>query len=93
MSSHFQRAAQIVARIDRVPLAAILEARRRVDRRRRHLAAYLAHVGAGQPLKQVAREAGLAPSSLREAVGKLEDRRDDPAFDAWLGNLERRIAA
>lgn len=86
-------AARIVARAERVPVTDVLNARGWPAKRRRHLATYLAVVGFNQPLKRVARAAGVGPYALRGAIGRIEDQRSSPAFDAWLSQLEAETCA
>lgn len=53
----------------------------------RRLALYLAHVGAGQPIKRLARQVGAAPSYVRRAVVTVEEWRDDAEFDSYVADL------
>lgn len=88
-----RRAARIVARAERVPVRDVLKARGWSAKRRRHLASYLAVVGFNQPLKRVARAAGVGAYTLRGAIGRIEDQRSSPEFDAWLTQLEEQTCA
>jgi hypothetical protein len=45
---------------------------------------YLAHTAAGQSLRQIARAAGEAPSTVCRRVRRIEARRDDPLVDEAL---------
>jgi hypothetical protein len=54
----------------------------------RHLAIYLAHVTLGHDLTRLAAAFGRDRASLRHALRRIEDRRDDPAFDRFVGSLE-----
>lgn len=44
-------------------------------------------------IKPVARLMGRQPSSIRYMCGRVEDRRDDAAFDAKLTAIEGELAA
>ena len=55
----------------------------------RHLAIYLAHVSFGLPLTIVAAGFARNRSTAAYAYRKIVDKRDDPAFDAALNDLER----
>lgn len=63
---------------------------RRELRGQRHLACYLATVGIGVPLSRTARVCAVDRMSIHRGLRRLEERRDDPAFDARLERLERR---
>ncbi|WP_439573093.1 helix-turn-helix domain-containing protein [Phreatobacter sp.] len=54
----------------------------------RHLAIYLAHVTLGHDLTRLAAAFGRDRASLRHALRRIEDRRDDPAFDLFVQALE-----
>lgn len=53
-----------------------------------HIQIYLVHVGFGLDLTILGRAAGRDRATLRHACAAVEDRRDDPRFDAVLGALE-----
>lgn len=59
----------------------------------RHLAMYLAHVAVGRQYLQVARLFGRDRSTVMSACAQIEDRRDDPTFDAHVSSLERLLNA
>ncbi|MGZ8362911.1 MAG: helix-turn-helix domain-containing protein [Caulobacteraceae bacterium] len=70
------------------------ETRRRAEAAlARQVAVYLAHIGFGWPLKRVAAAFARDRSTVSHACHVVEDRRDDPAFDAWLSELEDCVAA
>lgn len=73
-----------------VPIRALEGIRR--DRRpiceARHVAMYLAHVAFQLRLEDVARFFGRDRTSVGYAVRRVEDRRDDAAFDALLTRIE-----
>ncbi|MCC1492560.1 DUF6456 domain-containing protein [Cognatishimia sp. F0-27] len=46
--------------------------------------AYLAHTEYGQPIRQLARDAGIHASTVLRQVRRIETRRDDPLVDAAL---------
>ena len=48
---------------------------------------YLAHVCAGRPMRAIAREKGVPPSTVLRTVRRIEARRDDPLVDEALGHL------
>lgn len=54
----------------------------------RHVQIYLVHVGFGLDLTVLGRTAGRDRATLRHACAVVEDRRDDPHFDAALAVLE-----
>lgn len=54
----------------------------------RHLAIYLAHVTLGHDLTRLAAAFGRDRASLRHALRRVEDRRDDPQFDRFVQALE-----
>lgn len=51
------------------------------------VAAYVAHVGLGYSQSSVAMMLGRSRRLVSYAANRLEDRRDDPAFDAWIEGL------
>ena len=55
----------------------------------RHVAIYLAHVVFQVPLTAWPGEFGRDRTTVAYAVRRIEDRRDDAAFDAQLDRLER----
>jgi hypothetical protein len=48
---------------------------------------YLAHVEGGLTLREIAREAGVAPSTIMRRVRRVESQRDDPLLDAGLKGI------
>ncbi len=87
----FRRAAALVARSHGLPMDEVLAPRGRAARGQRLVAAYLAVVGLGQPIKRVAAAAGLNPRGISRALARIEDQRDIPAVDARLDHLEARL--
>jgi chromosomal replication initiation ATPase DnaA len=59
----------------------------------RQLAMYLAHVGFEMSVSRVAIAFGRDRSTVAHACHLIEDRRDDPAFDACVGALESMLNA
>lgn len=59
----------------------------------RHVAMYLAHVIFQVPLTAISLSFGRDRTSVAHGVRRIEDRRDDAAFDALLGRLETLAAA
>lgn len=55
----------------------------------RHVAMYLAHVVFQVPLVRASKSFGRDRTSIAHAVRRIEDRRDDPGFDAKIEHLER----
>jgi hypothetical protein len=43
--------------------------------------------------KPTARRLGVLPQTLRYAMHRVEDRRDDPQFDALISRLEEKLQA
>lgn len=58
------------------------------DRRTRDVALYLAHVGAGVPMRALARARGRQPSTVMRAIRRVEALRDDPLLERALTTLE-----
>lgn len=56
--------------------------------RARDLAIYLTVVEGGLDLGAAGRLAGISKQAVHKTVKRLEDRRDDPAFDAALTRAE-----
>jgi chromosomal replication initiation ATPase DnaA len=54
----------------------------------RHLAIYLAHVALGHDLTCLASAFGRDRATIRHALRRIEDRRDDPGFDRRVARLE-----
>jgi hypothetical protein len=59
----------------------------------RQLAIYLAHVALGYDLTRLAAAFGRDRATLRHALRRIEDERDDPAFDRQLTGLEAILHA
>lgn len=57
----------------------------------RHLCWYLMHTGLGMRQRDVARFFDVERRALQYGIRRVEDRRDDPAFDALVTELERKI--
>ncbi|MER0239962.1 helix-turn-helix domain-containing protein [Fulvimarina sp. MAC8] len=55
----------------------------------RHIAMYLAHVVFQVSLIRAGTAFGRDRTSIAHAVRRIEDRRDDPDFDAKIEHLER----
>lgn len=54
----------------------------------RQLAIYLAHVALGHDLSRLSMAFGRDRATIRHALRRVEDDRDDPAFDLRLTRLE-----
>lgn len=59
----------------------------------RQAAMYLAHVAFELPLSRVAQAFGRDRSTAAHACHRIEDRRDDREFDAWMDALEESLRA
>jgi hypothetical protein len=57
----------------------------------RQLAMYLCHVGFEMSMARVALAFRRDRSTVSHACRLMEDRRDDPRFDAWLNALEAAL--
>lgn len=57
----------------------------------RQVAMYLCHVAFEQSLARVAVAFGRDRSTVAHACHAIEDRRDDDAFDDWIGALEAML--
>ena len=57
----------------------------------RQVAMYLHHVELRQSLTEVAARFGRDRTTVAHACRTVEDRRDDPAFDGFIGALEAAI--
>jgi chromosomal replication initiation ATPase DnaA len=58
----------------------------------RQTAMYLAHVALGMTLSQVARGFGRDRTTARYACRVVEDRREEPAFDAQVRGIESALS-
>ena len=57
----------------------------------RQVAVYLCHVGFELSLARVAAAFGRDRSTIAHACHAIEDRRDEPQFDLWIGGLEAML--
>ncbi|MEL6857717.1 MAG: helix-turn-helix domain-containing protein [Pseudomonadota bacterium] len=60
--------------------------------RARQIAMYLTHVGLGMSLARVASAFERDRSTVAHASHRVEEMRDDAAFDIWLDALEQGLA-
>lgn len=60
--------------------------------RARQAAMYLTHVGLGMSLARVAAAFERDRSTVAHACHRIEEMRDEPAFDLWLETLEQGLA-
>ncbi len=83
-------AARVAAAHYEVPVAQLKSRRRGSARstRARHVAIYLAHVALGLKLTEVGNAFRRDRATASYACARIEDARDDPAFDAALSGLE-----
>ncbi|WP_192843080.1 helix-turn-helix domain-containing protein [Aureimonas frigidaquae] len=54
----------------------------------RHIAIYLAHVVFQRPRRVIAEAFQRDRTTIAHALSRVEDRRDDPAFDALVTRME-----
>lgn len=59
----------------------------------RQVAMYLCHVGFELSLARVAAAFGRDRSTAAHACHAMEDRREEPQFDLWIGSLETMLRA
>ncbi len=59
--------------------------------RARQIAMYLTHVGLGMSLARVASAFARDRSTVAHACHRVEEMRDDEAFDHWLDALEHGL--
>jgi hypothetical protein len=57
----------------------------------RQVAIYLCHTGFELSLARVASAFGRDRSTVAHACHAIEDRRDEPQFDLWVGGLEAML--
>lgn len=60
--------------------------------RARQTAMYLTHVGLGMSLSRVAAAFERDRSTVAHACHRIEEMRDERAFDVWLETLEQGLA-
>lgn len=82
----------VVSRATEVPVSLLLQANRSGKvARARQIAMYLSHVVLGHSLSEVGRAFGRDRTTVSYACALVEDRRDDPAFDAEIDAIERQL--
>lgn len=86
---------RLVAAVTDVPASAIAGGPRGDGRvsAARQLAMYLAYTVLQWPLAEVGAAFGRDRTTAGHACARVEDRRDDPAFDALLDRLEGAVRA
>lgn len=57
----------------------------------RQVAVYLCHTGFELSLARVAAAFGRDRSTIAHACHTIEDRREEPQFDLWIGGLETMV--
>lgn len=57
----------------------------------REISLYIANTALGVRQRTLARVVGLSPPAVLYAIRRVEDRRDNEAFDQVLWRLERRV--
>ena len=88
-------AIDLVAREKNVPVR-MLTHRSRCRKRTalaRQLAMYLAHVVLGRSLTEIGEAFGRDRTTVSHACARIEDMRDDRAFDEEVSAFERRLEA
>ncbi|MEM7328214.1 MAG: helix-turn-helix domain-containing protein [Pseudomonadota bacterium] len=60
--------------------------------RARQIAMYLSHVGMGMSLSRVAAVFERDRSTVAHACHRIEEMRDESAFDVWMDALERGVS-
>jgi hypothetical protein len=88
-----RQVAKTVARAERLPTALIMRPVGRRARGARLLAAYLAATVKDVGKLQLSEELGIARSGIQRALGRIEDRRENPRFDQYVSRLEERLNA
>lgn len=88
------RVVELVAGASGIPVEAILERTRpaRVALARQ-VAMYLIHVTLQRSIIEAARVLGRRRQTASYACARIEDRREDPDFDAAISQLEHMVAA
>lgn len=86
-ASLIERAAQVAA----IGVNAAIDASGLAPDLRRPVALYLLVNGGNLPGAVAARVAGCSKQNVSKHLARVEDRRDDPAFDAALDALERKL--
>jgi hypothetical protein len=96
----FNAAVVLASRAFRVPQEAIRASEGRRNRGHckrvvtaRRAAVYLAATAGNLGTRLTARVSGLSPPGVLYAVRAIEDRRDNPQFDARLSRLEQELMA
>lgn len=87
MTTLIERAAQIAA----VGIDAALASSDLAKDLRRPAALYLLVVGCNLPGATVAQAVGCTKQNVSKHLKRVEDAREDPAFDAALGQIEARL--
>ncbi|MGD9966997.1 MAG: helix-turn-helix domain-containing protein [Hyphomonadaceae bacterium] len=79
----------------RVPEQSVLTAKRGGSRPAfaRQVAMYLCHTGFELSLSRIAAAFGRDRSTVAHACHLIEDRREEPQFDLWIGALEAMLHA
>lgn len=85
----------LIARERHVPIRLLIHKSRcrTATARARQLAMYLSHVVLGRSLTEIGDAFGRDRTTVSHACAVIEDMRDDPAFDAEVTALERRLEA
>ncbi len=84
---------ELIAKAKNIPVRLLVHKSRcrRSAAEARQLAMYLAHVALGRSLSQVGEVFGRDRTTVSYACALIEDRRDDPTFDADVSRLELEI--
>jgi chromosomal replication initiation ATPase DnaA len=86
-------AADVASYALEVPVDEILNLRRGTAEAAfaRQVAVYLCHIGFELSLARVAAAFGRDRSTIAHACRAIEDRREEPQFDLWIGGLETML--
>lgn len=88
-----RKAASVAADAHQISVRELMQPSGSKARTARHVAFYLASVAGNQPVRRLSRAARLQRSHLQYALRRIEDLRDDPSFDLFVGALEVRVRA
>lgn len=88
----FRRAADLVSGAIGMEPDRVHAPKSHPERRARALAAYLTVVAGNRTANSTATAIGVTAPAVRKMLRAIEDRRDDPAIDARLNELEEALA-
>lgn len=90
-----QQVIELVAGVSGVTAGELLQSRRGrlLVARNRQLAMYLLHIVFSYNMKQVGDFFGRDRTTVAHACARVEDRRDEPAFETMICDLEAQLEA